>query len=190
MMDAADTGDGQWLTYGQLAEARQIGRRAAVRLAQRHHLRRQPGNDGAVRVWVPADMAASSPFRPFPPATPEADADADTDDTLAADATPFHALALAVLEDALRSADARADAAIALADKLASELADAGDRSERLARDLADAKGDLSFIRAALDRTQAEARAARERTEALQRENDARKARGLLARLRAAVRGR
>ena len=65
--DAADTGDGQWLTYGQLAEARQIGRRAAVRLAQRHRLRRQPGNDGTVRVWVPADMAASSPFRPHPP---------------------------------------------------------------------------------------------------------------------------
>jgi chromosome segregation ATPase len=133
-------------------------------------------------------MAASSPFRPFPPATPEANADADTDDTPAADATPFHARALAALEDALRSADARADAALALADKLASELADAGDRSERLARDLADANGDLSFIRAALDRTQAEARAARDRAEALQREDDARKARGLLARLRAAWR--
>ena len=66
----------RWLTYGQLAEARQIGRRAAVRLAQRHRLRRQPGNDGTVRVWVPADMAASSPFRPHPPATPDA-ADAD-----------------------------------------------------------------------------------------------------------------
>ena len=87
--DAADMGDGQWMTYGQLAEARQIGRRAAVRLAQRHRLRRQPGNDGSVRVWVPADMAASSPFRPHPPATPATPDDADADDTTAADATPF-----------------------------------------------------------------------------------------------------
>ena len=86
-------GDGSWMTYGQLAEARQIGRRAAVRLAQRHHLRRQP----TVRVWVPADMAASSPFRSYPPATPD---DVDADDTPVADATPFHAQALAALEDA------------------------------------------------------------------------------------------
>jgi hypothetical protein len=49
--------------------------------------------------------------------------------------------------------------------------------------------GDLSIVKAALDRTQAEARAARERAEALRREGDAaRKARGLRARLRAAVR--
>ena len=57
-------------------------------------------------------------------------------------------------------------------------------------RDRLDAQaGDLSLVKAAIDRTQAEARAARERAEALQREDDARKARGLLARLRAAVRG-
>ena len=93
-------GDGSWMTYGQLAEARQIGRRAAVRLAQRHHLRRQPGNDGSVRVWVPADMAASSPFRSYPPATPATPDDVDADDTPVADATPFHAQALAALEDA------------------------------------------------------------------------------------------
>src|SRR5215469_15344639 len=107
-MDAADVGPdvgaGAWLTYGQLAEARQISRRAAVRLAQRHHLRRQPGNDGAVRVWVPADMAASSPFRPHPPSTLVA----DTDDTQAADVRPDAgadvASALTALMTALQSA--------------------------------------------------------------------------------------
>ena len=51
-----DAGDGAWLTYDQLAEARRISRRAAVRMTQRHRLRRQPGNDGHVRVWVPRDM--------------------------------------------------------------------------------------------------------------------------------------
>jgi hypothetical protein len=165
-MDAADTGDGSWLTYGQLAEARQISRRAAVRLAQRHHLRRQPGNDGSVRVWVPADMAASSPFRPFPPASPEADAD----DTSAADATPLHAQALAALEDALRAADARADAALALADKLAAELADAGDRSDRLERDLAAARTAVDHALALVTDAQAERDRERSRADALQHE--------------------
>ena len=47
--------------------------------------------------------------------------------------TPFHAQALAALEDALRLADARADAALALANRLTAELADAGVRAERLA---------------------------------------------------------
>ena len=111
-MNGADEGDGRWLTYGQLAEARQIGRRAAIRLAQRHRLRRQPGNDGQTRIWVPTDMASSSPHRPFPPTT---DATSDHDDS--PPPTPFHAKALAALEDAsiralreqLAAAERRAD---------------------------------------------------------------------------------
>jgi hypothetical protein len=174
----ADMGEGSWMTYGQLAAARQIGRRAAVRLAQRHHLRRQPGNDGSVRVWVPAEMASSSPFRPHPPATPEV----DTDDTPAADATPFHAQALAALEDALRAADARADAALALVDRLAAKLADAGDRSDRLQRD-------LTAALTAADQARAEAQITRDRVDELTRAEEARQARGLWARLRAAWRG-
>jgi hypothetical protein len=56
-----DAGDGAWLTYDQIAASRHITRRAAVRMTQRHHLRRQPGNDGLMRVWVPHDMAEPSP---------------------------------------------------------------------------------------------------------------------------------
>jgi hypothetical protein len=55
-----DTSGGSWLTYDQLAESRHISRRAAMRMTQRHRLRRQPGNDGHVRVWVPDDMANPS----------------------------------------------------------------------------------------------------------------------------------
>src|SRR5215469_8692794 len=148
-MDAADVGPdvgaGAWLTYGQLAEVRQISRRAAVRLAQRHHLRRQPGNDGKVRVWVPADMAASSPFRPHPPASPPATDRASPEVTdVRPDAPASATQALAVLEAALRAADARADAALVLADRLAAELADAradaGDRIDRLTGQLAEAE--------------------------------------------------
>jgi hypothetical protein len=48
--EATDVGEGRWKTYGEPAVARQIGRRAAIRLAQHHRLRRQPGNDGKVRI--------------------------------------------------------------------------------------------------------------------------------------------
>jgi len=194
--DAADTGDRQWLTYGQLAEARQIGRRAAVRLAQRHRLRRQPGNDGTVRVWVPADMAASSPFRPHPPATPATPDAADADDTKGADAAPFHSQALAALEDALRAADARADAALALANTLAAELADAGvradherQRADALHTGLATAETAITELRAGLAVAEHDAQAALEAAEALRQAEAERKARGLVARLRAAWRG-
>jgi hypothetical protein len=93
--------------------------------------------------------------------------------TLGLSSSPL--IRLPALEDALRSADARADAAIALADTLAARLADAGDRSERLGRDLAEA--------------QRAAESALRTVETLRRMDDARKARGLLARLRAAWRG-
>ena len=56
MQDAGDdTGDNAWCTYGELAKARNIERRAAVRLAQRRRWRRQAGNDGLARVLVPRD---------------------------------------------------------------------------------------------------------------------------------------
>lgn len=62
MNDTRDNAsDGAWLTYRQLAEVRGISPRATVRMTQRHRLRRQPGNDGQVRVWVPHDMATPSP---------------------------------------------------------------------------------------------------------------------------------
>jgi hypothetical protein len=52
-----DTGSGRWVTYAELAELRHISRKAAARLTLRHQWRRQSGNDGAVRVWVPeADL--------------------------------------------------------------------------------------------------------------------------------------
>ena len=70
-----DAGDGAWLTYDQIAASRRITRRAAVRMTQRHRLRRQPGNDGLIRVWVPHDMA-----EPSQRVTPRHDARDDGDD--------------------------------------------------------------------------------------------------------------
>ena len=48
------SGEGQWLTYTELAERRGIDRASAVRLAIRRHWRRQKSNTGReVRVLVP-----------------------------------------------------------------------------------------------------------------------------------------
>jgi hypothetical protein len=43
----------RWLTYQELADARDINRRSAVRLAQRRRWLRRRGNDGTTRVAVP-----------------------------------------------------------------------------------------------------------------------------------------
>jgi hypothetical protein len=50
--------EGRWLTYDELAKVRGIKRIGAVRLAQRQRWRRQPGNDGKTRVWVPTEALA------------------------------------------------------------------------------------------------------------------------------------
>jgi chromosome segregation ATPase len=97
--------------------------------------------------------------------------------------------ALAALEGAVAGLREQLDAANGRAERADAALTAERARADGLRDRLNAQSDDLSFVKAALDRTQAEARAARERAEALQREDKARKARGLLARLRAAVRG-
>jgi hypothetical protein len=48
------TDGGRWLSYSELAGERGISRQSAVRLVRRQW-RRQMGNDGEARVFVPAD---------------------------------------------------------------------------------------------------------------------------------------
>ncbi len=52
-----DTGNGRWLTYGELAAIRGINRASAVKLVQRERWPRSSGNDRSrvVRVLVPED---------------------------------------------------------------------------------------------------------------------------------------
>ena len=53
-----DVGDDvRWLSYGELAQAREISTASAIRLVFRRKWRRQDGNDGTVRVAVPVDEA-------------------------------------------------------------------------------------------------------------------------------------
>jgi hypothetical protein len=163
MDDDGTTGEaGRWLSYAELAELRGITRKAAARLTLRHQWRRQPGNDGATRVWVPeTEIPHRQPPRQGPP---EALGDLDTDGPLTA-------------------ANARADAAIALADRLLTQLTEAQTvvTSERSRAD---------ELRAALERACAEAARAVQALEERDRADAERKARGRWARLRAAWRGR
>src|SRR4051812_4128029 len=48
-----DPADGIWMTKAELAAARIISTASADRLIRRHGWRKQPGNDGRVRVLVP-----------------------------------------------------------------------------------------------------------------------------------------
>jgi hypothetical protein len=52
-----DLSDGEWLTYAELAQRRGIDRQSAFKLAARHRWRRQKGNTGQVRVFVPSAFA-------------------------------------------------------------------------------------------------------------------------------------
>src|SRR5215469_12464778 len=60
-MDSSD--DGQWLTYDEIAAARGTEKVGAIRWVQRHKWRRQPGNDGLVRVLIPHEALTPSALR-------------------------------------------------------------------------------------------------------------------------------
>jgi hypothetical protein len=182
-----DQDDGRWLTYPELAAVRGIDKPSAIRLATRKKWRRQRDNRRVVRVLVPSEwLSRRYQSMDLPMEQPDRDMD------LSSDRTDF-AAALAAVEAAHVGEVAA----------LHGQIAGLKDRAERAEGAIADAEADVRELRAhatalqvelaerqaALDRTQAEARAAQGRAEALSKADAARKARGLLARLRAAVRG-
>ncbi len=209
-----DVGDGAWLTYDQIAASRRITRRAAVRMTQRHRLRRQPGNDGLIRVWVPHDMVG-----PSQRVTPRRDTRDDGDDdardgglteAVLAAMQSAHERETTALRERAEVAEAERDAAIAdrsaaiaLADQTVALLRDAAARADRSEAAIADERAradalrarmearetDLALIRAALDQTQTETRKAHAAAETLRQADAARRSAGVLARLRAAWRG-
>jgi hypothetical protein len=133
--------EGRWLTYSELAEIRGIGRPSAVKLVKREGWRRIPGNDRdrTVRVLVPAEWLEPSKVAPIREAILDAIRDTIPE---------------------LDAANARADAALALADRLGVQLADAGERVDEANKraDRAEARADQE--RLAADRFRGEAEAA------------------------------
>jgi hypothetical protein len=121
----------QWLTLAELAAARGTSKASAARLVRRHKWRRQPGNDGHVRVLVPVEKADRPTDRP-------ADGPADT------------AGAFVVIQAALAAqerAEARADRAESRADKLATELAELRAWADNLTATLTDRDEELATLK-------------------------------------------
>jgi hypothetical protein len=195
--DRDDVGDDlRWLSYSELGQARGISTASAIRLAFRRKWRRQDGNDGTVRVAVPADEAN--------PKGESADSHEDGIGRQIGEVVGLLETAAVMLRERGEEADVMLAALHASAEE-ALTRAEAETATEREARTraegaMADAEARLSEFREDFERVtrEAEARrmteqAAREKAEAeaaqLRQENQARRNLGLLARLRAALRG-
>src|SRR6516162_5877100 len=101
--DAGDIpGDVTWMSYAELGRVRGISAASAKRLSNRRRWRKRAGNDGTTRVAVPATEAVAR-------------------ETRSGDVSGDLSLLLA-------EANSRADAALALADRLGAQLAGAADR--------------------------------------------------------------
>jgi hypothetical protein len=194
--DREDVGDDfRWLSYGELGRARGISTASAIRLAFRSQWRRQDGNDGTVRVAVPVDEAK--------PQGEVADSDADGVGRDIGQVVGLLETAATMLRERGEAADGMLAALNANAEE-ALARAEAATATEREARKraevaTADAEAQLARFREDLERVSREAEArlmvaqtAREQAEAeaaqLRQEDQARRDRGLLARLRAALR--
>jgi len=148
--DAGDIpGDVTWMSYAELGRLRGISAASAKRLSSRRRWSKRAGNDGTTRVAVPVTEAVARE-------TDAGDVSGDTSRLIA-------------------EANARADVAIALADRTLTQLAEAHTENGKL--------------RDRLDQAKAEAQEAHQAADVLRRADDARKAMGRWRRLTAAWRG-
>src|SRR5262249_36765384 len=139
--------EGTWLTKAELAARRAISIASATKLIRRSGWRRQPGNDGRVRVLVPWDHAGTSPEDAEPqtshvPGTEGRDTAAFETALTAIEAA--HASEVSALraqvdtsEQARMATEQQLRGALELADRSMAQLADTGARADRLERDLA-----------------------------------------------------
>jgi DNA repair exonuclease SbcCD ATPase subunit len=209
------SGEGRWLTYDEISQIRGIGRESAVKLAQRERWQRQPGNDGTARILVPLDWL--KPARPrSPERSPEASPELSrVVGVLEVAIATLRERAEAAERRADRAEQAR-ETAEARAAHEREDLLDAESRARRAMTDLQvaeqrardaeqgrdDERGRADAFRAQLEGLQTElaaaqaaveqartlAKAARDRAEAIEQAEDARRSLSRLARLRRAWR--
>jgi hypothetical protein len=187
----AESADGRWMTYAELGQARGISKESALKLAIRHKWRKQPDNEGHVRVYVPIAWAGSQDTG--------VDTRADTRVDMSIVVKPLEAAIMTLREQltAVRADQERERAAMAeqltdIREQLTAARADldrererstraeAETVAEREARKQTDTRADQAEVAAAI--AQAE-------VEQLRQTDEARRASGLLARLRAALHG-
>jgi chromosome segregation ATPase len=186
--------DGRWMTYEELAEVRGIDRHSARRLASRLKWARQRDNQQIVRVYVPISRAEPDRrHRDMPADNPQdisrvigllgASVSSLTDRAAAAEKRADQA------ENRAEQAETRAARAErAVADER--NRADRAESSRDAERSRADElRGRVDDLGTKLAGAQAELATAQDQNEALRRAEAERRARGVLARLKAAWRG-
>ena len=184
---STDDPPGRWVTLAELAAARGIDVPSAQRLVRRRQWRRQPGNDGKIRVLVPPDELKPNPnVRPDDRTDVPPDRPSDTIADIRADimevAQPLRD-AIAVLRVQLDEANTRTVRADVHAEQ--SEA-----RAMRAEEAVAAERVRADVLRDRLESAQAELRRAQEGAEALRRAEAERRARGRLRRTWDGWRGR
>jgi hypothetical protein len=187
-----DVSDGTWMTYGDLANLRQIDRASAFKLALRHKWRRQKNNKGQVTVLVPSDQ--------LPGQDRSQDAAHDLSRHTAAFETALaaieaaHARELATLREQIAGAEQARIAMQAMVEQFAGQLRDAdevmkAERSRSVA-EIAAMQHGLDAARVEAQEAVQAAQEAQDAVEALRRATEVRKARGRLRRAWDGWRGR
>jgi chromosome segregation ATPase len=179
--------DDRWMTFAELAVARGISKASASKLVRRHKWRRQTDNQGSVRILVPAEALDSPTVSPM---------------DISAVIKPLETAIIALreqlesTENQLDRAENRAEQAETRADRAERAIADERNRADRAesSRDTERSRADelrdrLDDLGSKLDDAPAELATAQDQNEALRRAEAERRARGVLARLKAAWRG-
>ena len=186
-----DASEGRWMSYAELAQLRGIDKQSAARLTFRRRWRRQKDNHGTVRVLVP----------------PEWQEPQDTSGDASRDISPDFATAIEAVTEAFEAALSAKDReivslreqwerAMAYLDAERSRADELRERLDRLGVKLTDAQAELATAQDQAEAANALAEAAQlghgeaeaDAAELRQAETE-RRARGVLARLRAAWRG-
>jgi hypothetical protein len=174
------------MSFAELAQARGISKLSAAALVRRHHWRRMKDNHGRVLALVPHDG----------PELRRSERNQADDQPAQSDRQPDDRTDLAEqradrADQRADEAHRRADVALVLADRALAQLADAEGEARDLRAELDAAKADFRELRthaAALQVQLAGQTEVLQRLQALEAAEAERKARGLLARLRAALR--
>jgi hypothetical protein len=202
----ADEAGSVWMTKAELARVRRISVASADRLIRRQGWRRQPGNDGRVRVLVPPSWASKSQSNPTDTEPPDpTDRIEDPTDT-SSEISLLEATVAALREqqdheragwaeerlrriviiDGLRDRADRADVALSAERVRADALRERLDAAQG---HIAAAQGQLAAAEDAARLAHAEAQAALDVAARLREAVAADRARGRLRRVLAALRG-
>jgi hypothetical protein len=179
-------GGGTWLSKSELARIRRISVASADRLIRREKWRKMPGNDGRIRALIPPDWLVAHDQADLPQDPTGLGTEHPTDRPV--DRKRRNPRDVAADPEADPTDLARVSAAFEVATRALQEAHAAAVSTLQTghAGEVADLRAEVE----ALNRQLAEARKALQGVDQLRADADARMAMGLLARLRAAWRGR